>query len=156
TWPIALVFAGAFLHSVYANSRLHPVYFTDDVLNYHEFWLGAYIGILSMAPELIPPDSKALETFGSTHNRDRAAYTAAAEYLIQSRFMRSPPDFPRSYPPGFISPWTGGPKFRLGNEIMRHVVFQLAARRPLGMLKLYALTKPHYIAASVVTALGPA
>jgi hypothetical protein len=155
TWPITLVFAGAFLHSVYANSRLHPVYFTDDVLNYHEFWEGAYIGILSMAPELIPPDSAALETFRSTHNLDQAGYTAAAEYLIQSRFMRSPPDFPRSYPPGFISPWTGAPKFRLNNEIMRHVVYRLATRRPLGMLKLYVLTKPYYITASVVTALGP-
>ena len=155
-WPIALVFVGVFLHGAFANSRLHPVYFTDDVLNYHEFWEGAYIGILKMAPELIPPDSKALETFRSTHNADQAGYTAAAEYLIQSRFMRPPPDFPRSYPPGFISPWTGGPKFRLNNEIMRHVVFRLAARRPLGMLKLYVLTKPYYTVASVVTALGPA
>jgi hypothetical protein len=156
TWPIALVFAGAFLHSAYANSRLHPVYFTDDILNYHEFWEGAYIGMLIMAPELIPSDSKALETLRDTGSRDQAGYTAAAEYLIQSHFMRPPPDFPRSYPPDFVSSWTGGPKFRLNNEIMRHVVFRLALRRPLGMLKLYVLTKPYYTAASVASALGPA
>lgn len=153
-WPIVVLIFGLLVHGAYANSRLHPVYFTDDVLSYHEFWEAAYIGILFMAPELLPADSKALEVYHSTGNADQAGYTAAAEYLIESRFMRPPPDFPQSLPPTFISPWTGTLKFRLNNEIMRRVVFDIAARHPFGILKLYLYTKPISTFENVGSALG--
>src|SRR5262249_9849873 len=74
SWPIVLLFSGLFLGGQYANSKLNPVYFTDDVLSYHEFWEGAYIGFLWYAPELVPQDSKALALFRATRSGDQAGF----------------------------------------------------------------------------------
>jgi hypothetical protein len=153
-WPIVLLFAGLLLQGEYWKATLHPVYLTDDVLPYHEFWEGAYLGIFLKAPELLPENSRALEIGRTTHNADMAGFAASAEYLNDTRFMPLPPDFPRSFPPGFMSPWTGSLKFRLNNEVMQRIVFRIAARHPFGMLKLYLVTKPIWVFEVVRAALG--
>jgi hypothetical protein len=154
SWPIVLLFSGLFLGGQYANSRLNPVYFTDDVLSYHEFWEGAWIGILGHAPELLPQDSKAVALFRATNQADQAGYVAASEYLAESRFLRLPADFPQSFPRDLYSPFTGDLKYRLVNESLRPVVLGIAMRHPVGMLKLYLYTKPIALTKSVAFALG--
>ncbi len=145
-WPVLLLLGGFFLYNQYTKLVLHPVYFTDDVLPYHGFWHTAYVGLLRAGldgmPRLIPTGSKAPEIL-QTRGEDNAGYVAAMEYLRDSHFLPPPSDFPASLvAPSYISSWTGAPKFRLHDDIMRRVVIGIWARHPFLSFKIYAVYNP--------------
>jgi hypothetical protein len=140
SWPILLLFGGLLVYGQYENSKLHPVYFTDDVLPYHGFWHTAYAGMLD-TPDLVPRDSK-LDKLYETGAVDQIGFAAALKYLQASRFMPLPPDYPNGIPSGYMSPWTFGPKARLHDEIMRRVVIDIWIHHPVRALKLYLYEKP--------------
>jgi len=139
-WPVLFLFGGLLVYNQYENAKLHPVYFTDDVLPYHGFWHTAYAGMLDM-PGLVPQNSKAVELHDAGAI-DAATYAGTAEYLRDTRFIPLPADFPRSVAPTFISPWTGTLKFKLFDDIMRRVVIDIWMRHPLRSMKLYLYLRP--------------
>jgi hypothetical protein len=145
-WPLVLLVGGFFVHNEYVKTRLHPVYFTDDVMPHHWVWASAFAGMVLMAPELMPENSKTPEIaqrvgrFGT--EIDTAVRAAALEYLNDTQFLPLSPDYPRSAHPSFISPWTGTFKPKLMDDIMRRVVIRIALRHPLAMPKLYFYKKP--------------
>jgi hypothetical protein len=142
-WPLVLLVGGVFVHNEYVKTTLHPVYFTDDVMPYHGLWASAFAGMVLMAPELMPENSKTPEIArAGSLGIDTAIHAAALEYLNDTQFLRLPPDYPRSAHPSFISPWTGTYKTRLMDDIMRRIVIRIALRHPLAMPKLYFYEKP--------------
>ena len=152
TWPVVLLVAGMVLSNEYTKAKLHPVYFTDDVMPYHGLWQSAFVGLM-MLPDMIPQDSKALEV-ARTMGDDAAHGAATLEYLNEVHFLPLPPDYPRSTPPSLISPWTGTYKAKLYDDVMRRVVVRALAGNPIGMLKLYLYIKPQNIADTVTTVLS--
>jgi hypothetical protein len=153
-WPILLLFGGLFAYSQYENIKLHPVYFTDDVLPHHGFWHTAYAGLLDM-PGLVPQGSEAMKLHDAGAV-DSATYAAAAEYLRDSRFIPLPAGYPQVVAPSFISPWTGTLKFKLFDDIMRRVVVHTWMQRPLLSLKLYLYIRPIALVHVVRMAIGGA
>jgi hypothetical protein len=152
TWPVVLLVVGLVLSNEYTRAKLHPVYFTDDVMPYHGLWASAFGGLM-LFPEIIPQGSKAPEV-ARTMSVDAAVAAATLEYLNEVHFLPLPPDYPRSTPPSLISPWTGTYKAKLYDDVMRRVVVRALAGNPIGMLKLYLYIKPQNIADTVTTVLS--
>jgi hypothetical protein len=146
-WPVVVLLGGFFAYNQYTQARLHPVYFTDDVTPYHVFWHAGYIGLIYASPDLLPEDSKILEI--SRVNLDQAGYAAATEYLNETHFMPLPSGFPNSIPLAEISPWTGGIKFKLYDDIMRRLVLRMVARHPFKVLWTLLYKKPILIIQTV-------
>jgi hypothetical protein len=153
TWPVVLLVAGMVLSNEYTKAKLHPVYFTDDVMPYHGLWQSAFVGLM-MLPDMIPQDSKALEV-ARTMGDDAAHGAATLEYLNEVHFAPLPPDYPRSMHPSLVSPWTGTYKTKLFDDVMRRVVIRALAGNPIGMLKLYFYVKPQAIIDTVTKVLSP-
>ena len=136
-WPLLLVLAGMAINGLYTNSKLHPVYFTDDVLPYHGAWHSAFLG-LNISPEFWPLTGV---DDGSTATSDRLGYVAAVAYLKKQRFMRLESEY--------LSPWTSTYKMRLHDNIMRRVVLDLVVNHPRETASLYLYWKPSQLLAIV-------
>jgi len=52
-WPIVLLLSGLFVSSLYDQARLHPVYFTDDLMPYRSMWNDAYLGLARYDPRVL-------------------------------------------------------------------------------------------------------
>jgi hypothetical protein len=152
TWPVALLVAGLVISNEYTKAKLHPVYFTDDVMPYHGLWASAFVGLM-MLPQMIPQNSKALE-MARNSSVDAAAFVATLEYLNDVHFVPLPPDYPRSMHPSLFSPWTGTYKTKLFDDVMRRVVIRALAENPIGTLKLYFYVKPRDIVDTVTKVLS--
>src|SRR5262249_10762620 len=152
TWPVALLVAGLVISNEYTKAKLHPVYFTDDVMPYHGLWASAFVGLM-MLPQMIPQNSKALE-MARNSSVDAAAFVATLEYLNDVHFVPLPPDYPRSMHPSLFSPWTGTYKTKLFDDVMRRVVIRALAENPIGTLKLYFYVKPQDIVDTVTKVLS--
>ena len=146
TWPLVVLAAGWVISNEYTKFKLHPVYFTDDVIPYHGLWASAFAGILTMSPELLPHESKALE-IAKTKSIDAAVAAASLEYLNETHFIRLPADYPQfiNFPHSLVSPWTETYKFRLMDNVVKGVVMRTLAQHPLGAAKLYFYIKPQFI-----------
>jgi hypothetical protein len=140
------------LSNEYTRAKLHPVYFTDDVMPYHGLWASAFVGLMAL-PEMIPQGSKALE-IARTIGVDAAAAAATLEYLNEVHFVPLPPDYPRSMHPTLVSPWTGTYKSKLFDDVMRRVVIRALAENPIGTLKLYFYVKPRWLVDTVTKVLS--
>jgi len=156
-WPVILLLGGFFGYNQYVKFKLHPVYFTDDVMPYHGFWHSTYIGLLTAhmygLPGFISSNSIAPQV-ARNQGFDAAGYVAALEYLRDSHFIRPPDPFPgKSIPPGFYSDWSGAVKWKLEDDIMRRVVTKIWLRHPLLTLRLYALYNPGHAIQAVSRAI---
>jgi hypothetical protein len=130
-WPVVLLLIGLLSSKLYTDARLHPAYFTDDIMPYHGAWHSAYLGIY-MSPTLLAQTGETLERWG-----DRTGYDAALAYLRKQKFIKSEAEY--------ISPWTGTYKMRLHDNTMRTVYLSLVERYPFTIAGLYLYWKPRLI-----------
>jgi hypothetical protein len=124
-------------NSLYNDAKLHPAYFTDDIMPYHGAWHSAYIG-LKVSPDFWPylgGSTQQLED--GTLLSDRKAYDAALAYVREIRFLRTEADY--------VSPWTHTYKMRLHDRIMRRLFFDAVAGHPLTAAGLYLYWKPMHV-----------
>jgi len=129
-WPLILMLAGAGADKVYTDARLHPVYFTDDVMPYHGAWHSAFLGF-SAVPSFPGVDIAGVQSW------DRFGYEAALSYLKAKGFITTEKEY--------VSPWTKTYKMRLHDRVMRSVYLELMRENPLSALTLYAYWKPRQL-----------
>src|SRR5262249_42644560 len=48
-WPLMVTLVGMLGNSLYNSEKLHPAYFTDDIMPYHGLWHSAFLGLRSSA-----------------------------------------------------------------------------------------------------------
>jgi hypothetical protein len=158
-WPALLLLAGLFANAQYMKMTLHPAYFTDDATPYHTLWHSIYVGWIwsnrsgdaaSPSSELTSPYVRSMMAKGAQN--DDVGYYAALEYLRDSHFMASDPTTLEVVPPDFRSAWAydGAIKERLYDQIMRHVVINLAIRHPTAVLRIVLITGPAKVVSTVV------
>jgi hypothetical protein len=136
-WPLLIALGGMLGNSLYNDAKLHPAYFTDDIMPYHGLWHSAFLG-LKTSPDFWPYVGGSEQQFeAGTLYADRNAYSAAIAYLREIRFLRSEADY--------ISPWTHTYKMRLHDRIMRRMFFDAVAGHPLTAVGLYMYWKPRSI-----------
>jgi hypothetical protein len=136
-WPLLAALAGMLANNLYNDAKLHPAYFTDDIMPYHGLWHSAFIG-LKTSPDFWPyVGASAEQAENGTLYSDRKAYDAALAYLRKINFLRTESDY--------ISPWTHTYKMRLHDRIMRRMFFDTIQAHPLTALGLYLYWKPMYV-----------
>ena len=137
-WPLVLVLAGLAFNSLYTNGKLHPAYFTDDILPYHGAWHSAVLG-LNTSSEFWPVTGVKADpgTDRVSPYRDRVGYDAALTYLRDRGFLNSEAEY--------LSPWTRTYKMRLHDNVMRRIFFSAVESRPVATVALYLYWKPRQI-----------
>jgi hypothetical protein len=136
-WPLLVVLAALFGNSLYNDAKLHPAYFTDDIMPYHGLWHSAFLG-LRTSPDFWPYVGASAEQMeDGTLFSDRKAYDAALAYVRKIHFLRSEADY--------VSPWTHTYKMRLHDRIMRRIFFDVVAAHPLTAAGLYLYWKPMHV-----------
>jgi hypothetical protein len=128
-WPAVMVTAGLLANQAYMAVKIHPVYWTDDVLPSHGLWHSAYLGF-GWAPELYG-FAMPKEIIGT----DEVGVRGAFEYMRSFHLIGADPI-------GYTSPWTGTQKFRLHDQMMRRAVLRILMTHPFKSLRLYVRTKP--------------
>jgi hypothetical protein len=152
-WPAILLMTGLITNSLYTNAKLHPAYFTDDIMPYHGAWHSAFLG-LNTSPEFWPVTGlkadRSLDGQASlTGYRDRLGYDAALAYLRDGGFLNTEAEY--------LSPWTHTYKMRLHDNVMRRVFLSAVTSRPAATIGLYLYWKPRQILitfARLVAAVG--
>jgi hypothetical protein len=143
-WPAVLVIATVVIHGQYMKLKLHPVYFTDDIMPGHPLWHSAYIG-LRYSPELY-----GFPVREGTMGSDALVFDGAMEYLRAVHFIgneQNQTSYEALQAGGYFSAWNGGnPKWALHDQIVRRIMVRTALRHPLTMLHLYLLKKPRAVA----------
>jgi hypothetical protein len=130
-WPFVLLLICLLSSKVYTDAKLHPAYFTDDIMPYHGAWHSAYLGIY-LSPTLFATTGETLERWG-----DRSGYDAALAYLRKKGFIKTESEY--------ISPWTATYKMRLHDNTMRAVYLSVVSEHPFSTLALYLYWKPRQI-----------
>jgi hypothetical protein len=138
-WPFFLLLIGLLSSKIYTDGKLHPAYFTDDIMPYHGAWHSAYLGI-SSSPTLFAQA-------GTTSWGDRAGYDAALAYLRKKGFIKAEPEY--------VSPWTNTYKMRFHDNTMRAVYLSLMKENPFSTLALYLYWKPRNIVNTILQVLDP-
>ena len=138
-WPIVLLIAAIGLQTVYSTAKLHPIYFTDDVIPHHGLWHSAYLG-LADDPGILPEVVRQFIAQGG--GGDAIGAAGAMEYVERTRFIAVPPGPLTVLPPSYISPWTGTVKFQLHDKIMQRAFFDATLSHPFRTLRLYIIRKP--------------
>lgn len=138
-WPFVLLLLVLGANKIYTDTRLHPAYFTDDILPYHGAWHSAYLGIC-LSPTLLAETGVPPEQWG-----DRSGYDAALKYLRKKGFIKSEGEY--------ISPWTNTYKMRLHDNVMRSLYLSLIEEKPFTFLALYVYWKPFQLYWKLRTAL---
>ena len=82
-WPLVLVLVCVAASKFYTDTRLHPAYFTDDIIPCHGAWDVAFLG-LAHSPTL-------WQKIGATPDKplDRTGVEFTVAYLQQHRFLRN-------------------------------------------------------------------
>jgi hypothetical protein len=140
-WPFVFLLIGLLFSKIYTDTKLHPAYFTDDIMPYHGVWHSAYLGIY-LSPTLLATTGETIERWG-----DRTGYNAALAYLRKKGFIRSEQQY--------ISPWTNTYKMRLHDNTMRAVYLSLVSEHPFSTLALYLYWKPRQIYYTTLLVLDP-
>jgi len=130
-WPFVLLLIGLAASKVYTDSKLHPAYFTDDIMPYHGAWHSAYLGIM-VSPTLLAATGDPGRAWG-----DSVGYQAALEYLRKKGFIADEQ--------AYLSPWTSTYKMRLHDNTMRAVYLDLVKEYPFTTLGMYVYQKPRLI-----------
>ncbi len=130
-WPFLLLLVGLAANKLYTDAKLHPAYFTDDIMPYHGAWHSAYLGIIA-SPTLLAATGDPNRTWG-----DAVGYAAALQYLRDKGFILTEAEY--------LSPWTGTYKMRLHDNTMRAVYLDLVKEYPFTTLGLYLYEKPRAI-----------
>ncbi|MFZ5781002.1 MAG: hypothetical protein ACOY4R_12465 [Pseudomonadota bacterium] len=139
-WPLAIVILGWLASGIYTNVKLHPAYFTDDILPYHGAWHSAYLGLATSTAfwkqtgVTADPQSDLRDYASRGVYRDRAGYERAIAYLQSRNFIRSEAEY--------ISPWTRTYKMRLHDNVMRRVFLVTIGANPAATVGLYLFWKP--------------
>lgn len=131
-WPVILLLIGLLSSKLYTDAKLHPAYFTDDIMPYHGAWHSAYLGIIA-SPTLLATTGKGPENWG-----DRAGYDAAIAYLRKKGLIATEQDY--------LSSWTQTYKMRLHDNTMRAVYLSIVAEYPFTTLGMYLFLKPYALA----------
>jgi hypothetical protein len=135
-WPLLLVIGGLLVHAQYMNARLHPVYFTDDVLPYHGGWHNAVLGLIRYDPAWFTEiDSDHRQVSPSP---DHDGIMLALDYVKKAHFIASEA--------GYLSPWTGIHKYALHDRIMQRVFWSMIFSHPLRAARIYLEAKPREMA----------
>jgi hypothetical protein len=164
-WPVLLLLAGLFANAQFMKITLHQAYFTDDATPYHTLWHSIYTSWIwfdrsndpaSPSSELTSPYVRSMMAKGAQN--DSLGYYAALEYLRDTHFMASDATTLEGMPPGLQSTWSylGDIKWRLYDETIRHVVFNLALKHPIPVLRIIFITGPAQVVSTVVTVLKSA
>ena len=111
-WPVVLLLLGIVANNLYMNAKMHPVYFTDDVIPYHGLWHSAFIGF-RYSPDVMQARSAAL--IRANGGVDQAGYLAAEDYLDQIHFIQKSPD-PRSLPTDLHLALDGHPEIQAARQ----------------------------------------
>lgn len=130
-WPFALLLVCLAASKLYTDAKLHPAYFTDDIMPYHGAWHSAYLGII-VSPTLLAATGDPGRAWG-----DAAGYAAALQYLRKKGFIATEGEY--------LSPWTGTYKMRLHDNTMRAVYLDLVREYPFTTLGMYLYEKPRLI-----------
>jgi hypothetical protein len=136
-WPLLIALAGMLGNSLYNDARLHPAYFTDDIMPYHGLWHSAFLGLRTSSDFWPYVGASAQQLENGTLYADRNAYDAAIAYLRKIRFLRTEADY--------VSPWTHTYKMRLHDRIMRRMFLDAVEGHPLTAAGLYVYWKPRHI-----------
>ncbi len=142
-WPVYVLLFGVAANFLYNRAELNPIYSTDDVMSYHGPWHSAYLGLLYEPQMLGPKVQDAIKKYGGG---DMVGFIAGLDYADRIHFLAWDGSF-NNLPPGWVSPWTGEPRFRLHEDLMRGALFEAIARAPLKALMLYLWKKPRAILA---------
>ncbi len=140
SWPLVVIVLGWLASGIYTNAKLHPAYFTDDIMPYHGAWHSAYLGLATSTAfwkqigVSADPRSDIRDYAGLGVYRDRAGYDAAIAYLRSRHFIRSEAEY--------LSPWTHTYKMRLHDNTMRRVFFATMEANPAATIGLYFFWKP--------------
>jgi hypothetical protein len=134
-WPFLLLLIGLAAGKIYTDAKLHPAYFTDDIMPYHGAWHSAYLGIF-MSPTLRATTGNDSKEWG-----DAVGYAIALRYLRENGFIAKEGDY--------ISPWTRTYKMRLHDRTMRTIYLELIREYPFTTLGLYLYLKPLWLYAFV-------
>jgi hypothetical protein len=127
-WPFVLLLIGLAASKAYTDSRLHPAYYTDDIMPYHGAWHSAYLGVF-VSDTLRATTSGTPETWG-----DRIGYDAALRHLRKKGFIATEAEY--------LSPWTNTYKMRLHDNTMKEVYLELVREYPFTTLGMYIWQKP--------------
>ena len=146
-WPLLVVLGGWLANSVYTDAKLHPAYFTDDILPYHSAWHSAFLGLDSSPTLWAYKVSAWIKRPDSVPYTDRGAYDAAISYLQYRRFLGSEDQY--------VSPWTHTYKMRLHDRIIRRVFFEIIESHPASTVGLYLYWKPRQILITFGRLLSP-
>jgi hypothetical protein len=138
-WPFVLLLVGLAANKLYTDGKLHPAYFTDDIMPYPSVWHAAYFGIV-VSPTLVAATGDPKRAWG-----DATVYTAALRYLRNKGFMETEADY--------LSPWTHTYKMRIHDNTMRAVYLDLIKEYPFTTLGMYLYQKPSLILLVVWTLL---
>jgi len=131
-WPLIVALGGLFVHGQYVNARLHPVYFTDDVLPYHSGWHNAVLGLIRYDPAWYTEiDSEHRHV---TASPDHDGIMLALDYVKKAHFIATDA--------GYFSPWTGTVKHALHDRIMKRVFWSMIFSHPLRASRIYLEAKP--------------
>lgn len=134
-WPFVLLLVCLAANKLYTDAKLHPAYFTDDIMPYHGAWHSAYLGIF-MSPTLWATTGK-----DSKEWSDALGYEIALRYLREKGFIAKEGDY--------LSPWTRTYKMRLHDRTMRAIYLDLVQEYPFTTLGLYLYYKPYWLYAFV-------
>ncbi len=138
-WPFVLLLIGLATGKIYTDAKLHPAYFTDDIMPYHGAWHSAYLGMF-VSPTLWATTGKDGKEWG-----DAVGYAIALKYLREKGFIAKEADY--------ISPWTRTYKMRLHDRTMRAIYLDVVQEYPFTTLGLYLYLKPRWLRAFVAPTL---
>ena len=140
SWPTLILIASNIACSVYINSQLHIVYFTDDVQAYHGLWDAAYQGF-ALSP-------RAAEMGVATAQGNYEAYKAGFTFAQGDHFL--------SKEQSWISPWTRTYKMRLYDNILKATVMEIWKKHPFDCIVSVRFLQANGIAAEIFNSPIPA
>ncbi len=139
-WPLVVSLLCVAANNAYTDAKLHPAYFTDDIIAHHGAWDVAFLG-MAHSPTL-------WHRVGGTYDKplDRVGVEATLAYLQEHRFLRSEAEF--------VSPWTGTYKYRMYDDIMKRVFLSHVLANPFSVIELYLYWKPKRIVELCISSLA--
>jgi hypothetical protein len=116
-WAAAIFMVGVSGHNVYLSYKLHPTYALDDFIPHHLRYHNAFLG-LRWYPQWYAVYAKDYQLADS----DELGFAAGIQYFTSHY------DAPASY---YVSPLTGGIKFRLHDRMVLGAYLSFVRQHPL-------------------------
>jgi hypothetical protein len=150
-WPVLLLIGGMLANGAYNRVSLHPVYFTDDIMPHHGIWYVAYLGLATYDPDILSPRIVKLindHGLGVAFGSPAEGWFATRDYMDRIHLLPWSGKLDMSEPaPGLISAWPGiGMKQRLHDQLIQRAFFDVVREHPFRVFKVYAFTKPLWLA----------